>query len=218
MTTMFEKKLNEIKKTSEILKSGASFIFLNGKIEKEVWKPVNEPGFEDVYEVSDLGRVRSKDRIIDCNGNEVHRRGVILRSSINKQTGYKQVILSKNGNQKVFLVHRLVAEAFLPKKLGCNYVNHKDENKLNNCVENLEWCTQQYNSTYNNLTERRMRILVEHGYTKKVLIKCPQTGQIKHCRSINYAAKVLHTSPVIIRNHLANKKPIKRAFYVEREN
>ena len=109
MATMFEKKLNELKKTSEILKSGASFIiFLNGKIEKEVWKPVNEHGFEDVYEVSSLGRVRSKDRIIDCNGNEVHRRGVILRASINKQTGYKQVILSKNGRQKVFLVHRLV--------------------------------------------------------------------------------------------------------------
>ena len=215
---MFEKKFIELKRALEKAKRENLTLLLQGGVEKEQWKPVDELEFESTYEVSNLGRVRSKDRIIDCNGNEVHRRGVILRASINKRTGYKQVILSKNGRQKVFLVHRLVAEAFLPKKLGCNYVNHKDENKLNNRVENLEWCTQQYNSTYNNLSERRMQIMVEHGYTKKVLIKCLQTGQIKHCRSINYAAKVLHTSPVTIRNHLANKKPIKRAFYVEREN
>ena len=104
----------------------------------EVWKPV--VGYEGLYEVSSLGRVMS------CN-LYAHKEPKIMKLSDNG-TGYCVVGLSKNGKVKQFLVHRLVAEAFLEKIDGLDLINHKDENKKNNRIENLEWCDKSYNSTY----------------------------------------------------------------------
>lgn len=72
-------------------------------------------------------------------------------------TGYFRVGLSRNGKEKHFLVHRLVAEAFIPNPERLPLVNHKDENKKNNCVSNLEWCTYEYNANYGTAIERRKR-------------------------------------------------------------
>lgn len=69
--------------------------------------------------------------------------------------GYLRVGLSKDGEQKMFLVHRLVAEAFLPNPEGLPVVNHKDGNPSNNNVSNLEWCTQEYNTNYQTDTTQR---------------------------------------------------------------
>ena len=92
-------------------------------------------GFEDLYEVSDEGRVRNKNT------------GRILKpNKINK--GYLQVILCKDGERKPALVHRLVAKAFISNPNHYPQVNHIDENKSNNHVENLEYCTNQYNIRY----------------------------------------------------------------------
>jgi len=105
-----------------------------------IWKPV--VGFEEYYEVSNTGQIKSL------------RSGKLRKLVSNKQTGYLMVILCGNGFKKTCLVHRLVATAFCEKKNGCNFVNHKDENKHNNVASNLEWVTKAYNNTYNGKTQR----------------------------------------------------------------
>lgn len=102
----------------------------------EIWKPV--VGFEGFYEISSAGRVRS---LKSCHIRE-------LKPRLNKHTGYLFLILGANGKQRTVTIHRLVAEAFLEKPDGLDYVNHKDEDKTNNRVENLEWCTPAYNNDY----------------------------------------------------------------------
>ena len=108
---------------------------------QEIWKDV--VGFEGSYKVSNFGNVKSL------------RNKKILIPSINP--GYKRITLCKNGKRENKVIHRIVAEAFLdnPKNFLC--VNHKDENKLNNCVENLEWCDIKYNTNYGTCIERRSK-------------------------------------------------------------
>lgn len=95
-----------------------------------MWKDVND--FEGLYRVSDKGEVYS----------EITNK--ILRPAKNR-CGYMQVVLSKNGKLKYITVHRLVAKAFIPNPECKKQVNHKDGNKENNSVDNLEWCTSQEN-------------------------------------------------------------------------
>lgn len=108
----------------------------------ELWKDVR--GYEGFYQVSSIGRVKSLER--------VGYGGRIFPERILKQNpdsyGYPFVGLHKNGQSKTRCVHRLVAEAFIPNPLHLKEVNHKDENKWNNHVLNLEWCTTKYNLTY----------------------------------------------------------------------
>lgn len=108
----------------------------------EIWKAV--PGYEGLYEVSDLGRVRSLPR---KTRNGRFRVGKILRLSVNS-SGYPMVSLSKDNRHKNVHVHRLVAEAFIPNQYNLPQVNHIDEDKTNNRVENLEWCSSYYNMNY----------------------------------------------------------------------
>lgn len=218
MVTMLEKKLSEIKKTREILKSGASFIFLNGKIEKEVWKPVAEHGFESTYEVSNLGRVRSKDRLIEVNGHKTFRRGKVLRPCVNKNNGYYYVVLSYPGVQKEFTVHSIVANAWLPRIEGLDFINHKNEDKLDNRVCNLERCTPQYNILYNGLSKRQAETRYEHGFTKRVRVRDTKTRKVKHFKSLNSAARALKSSPRTLKKYAKLKKPIKQGFYIDLEN
>lgn len=91
------------------------------------------PGYEGVYEVSNLGRVR--------------RNGKILKPGKNRD-GYLLVSLSKNGIRKTVRVHRLVALSFLSNPNNLPEINHRDENRTNNTVDNLEWCTRDYNINY----------------------------------------------------------------------
>jgi DNA-binding XRE family transcriptional regulator len=104
-------------------------------MENEIWKPVKD--YEGIYEVSSLGRVR---KVVN---------GLILHQS--NSGGYRRVSLQKDGKGKSESVHRLVAKAFLPNPDMLPVVNHRDEDKANNCVENLEWCTSSYNIRHNEL-------------------------------------------------------------------
>ena len=122
----------------------------------EVWKPVK--GYEGIYEVSDHARVRSLDRIARSkhrNGKSFTRKvkGHIITQRVNNN-GYMTVRLSKDGESKIHLVHRLVAVAFVPNPYELPFVNHKDDTPKNNMPDNLEWCTNQYNVTYNNIQYR----------------------------------------------------------------
>lgn len=114
----------------------------------EIWKDI--VGYEGKYQVSNYGQVRAlhyrmtdKTRLINIRDNK----------------GYCEVALWKNSSRKLYMVHRLVAETFIPNPNCLPQVNHKDENKKNNRVDNLEWCTQAYNNMYGTRIDRVKRSL-----------------------------------------------------------
>lgn len=115
----------------------------------EIWKPV--VNYEGLYEISNLGSLRSCEHKVPVshrgyNGyRTVHQQ--ICKTGINK-FGYEVVKLCKNRKYKQAFIHRLVAQAFIPNPDDLPQVNHIDENKLNNCADNLEWCTRKYNCNY----------------------------------------------------------------------
>lgn len=108
---------------------------------KEIWKDIK--GFEGLYQVSNLGNVKS----FRQSSKYGKPKEFLLKPSV-ANTGYCQITLYGNGSRKKFLIHRLVAEAFLENPDNLPNVNHKDENRTNNHVENLEWCTTAYNNRY----------------------------------------------------------------------
>ena len=115
----------------------------------EVWKAVKD--YEGLYEVSNLGRIRSVPRTVRVGKGKGYERLIeskILSPSING-SGYKIIILKKP-NHKVICrtIHRLVAEAFIPNPNNLSDVNHKDEDKMNNNVENLEWMAHKDNMNW----------------------------------------------------------------------
>lgn len=104
-----------------------------------VWRPIEN--YEGIYEISRDGKIRRVDT------------GNILRGYLGPD-GYKRVGLTVNCKTKVFLVHRLLAIAFIPNPYNYPCINHKDENKSNNALDNLEWCTHRYNLNYGTHNER----------------------------------------------------------------
>lgn len=120
----------------------------------ENWKPVI--GYEGYYEVSDLGRVMNS------------KTGYILTPYPNEK-GYLRVILFKNGKMSHKRIHRLVADAFIPNPMNYPHINHKDENKTNNCVNNLEWCNPKYNINYGTAVQRIKNTLRNYWEEQKEL-------------------------------------------------
>lgn len=127
-------------------------------------------GYEGSYEVDQFGRVFSKDRSIIVNDNgrvyEKQITGRQLKQSLHTK-GYKTVPLTIDGKTKTVFVHRIVAEAFIDNPNELPFVNHKDEDKTNNFVENLEWCTAQYNRTYGKAVKKHARKLVGKKHTEE---------------------------------------------------
>lgn len=113
----------------------------------EIWKPIQ--GFEDCYEVSNLGNVRSLDRYIYCKSKTKPNlfKGKILKQRFDKY-GYLTVNLKKSQKSHIKKVHRLVALAFIKNPNNCDNINHIDGIKTNNIISNLEWCTPSYNTCY----------------------------------------------------------------------
>lgn len=128
----------------------------------EIWKDIE--GFGNLYQISNMGRVRSLDRWVNFGNKKRLIKGKIKTPKINN-SGYMIVSLFKENKEKTFLMHRLVAQAFIPNHNNLPEVNHKDENKTNNMVwvnedgsinydkSNLEWCNRQYNCAYGNRNE-----------------------------------------------------------------
>lgn len=140
----------------------------------EVWKAVK--GYEGLYEVSNFGQVRGL------------KRGRTLSPRANCRTGYLEVNLRRSGTQKTVRVHRLVAEAFLPNPFGLLEVNHKDEDKNNNSVDNLEWCDRHYNTSYGN----RNKVLCEHLRKRCAKISPKDVEKIKLLRDNKSVLEIAH--------------------------
>ena len=171
------------------------------------------------YMVSNLGRVKS------LNYNKTGKER-IMKQGISK--GYCRVVLYKDAKQKKYLVHRLVASAFLPNPNNYLCVNHKDENKQNNKVSNLEWCTQEYNINYGTRNERvgKANSILLKGKPNialsKPILQLSKNGEyIKQWVSAVEASKELNIS----RPHICQCCNGKRKFcggyrweYLEEEN
>ena len=126
----------------------------------EHWKEI--AGYEGLYEVSDIGRVKSL----------WHGKEKILKP-LNNTRGYLQVMLCKDGHTKRLLVHRLVADAFIQNPNNLGTVNHKDEVKTNNTVSNLEWMSRKDNNNYGNRNKR-----VSEALSKPVQMFDKSTGEL----------------------------------------
>lgn len=158
----------------------------------EEWRDV--VGFEGLYEVSNYGRVRSVDRvIIRKDGNRLPLKGKILRQQGkcgNSTIPRMQVFLSKEGHPYSKLVSRIVATAFIPNPENLPEVNHIDEDPSNNHVENLEWCTSQYNHDYGTRNQRQAEKLC-----KKVNVYDLDGKFIRQYESIKAAAEDIDGDP-----------------------
>ena len=131
-------------------------------MKEEIW--INIPNYDGKYQISNYGNVRKLQK------NSI--RYIYLRKDTR---GYIQVRLTKNDVTKNYLVHRLVAQAFIANPNNLLEVNHKDENKENNNVENLEWCNRQYNNDY--------------SLSKKVVQYDKNNNYIAEYKSIHEASK-----------------------------
>lgn len=160
-------------------------------LEGEIWKPIS--GYENLYEVSNLGRVRSLPVITGYIKQDTNRRGKSMTINVpqiklgriikpnnigikDSSNGYlKGVILSKGGSKKGVLIHRLVAEAFIPNPNNLPEVNHKDRDRSNNKVENLEWISPEDNKAHAHINKSLLielyKLSIEEGKTAEDMLK-----------------------------------------------
>lgn len=136
---------------------------------EEIWKQFPLEDYVGLYEISSLGRVRSLDRFLNCNGGVRLYKGKILKPSLIRN--YNYITLSKNQTLHTFRLCRLVAMAFVPNPDNLPCVNHKDECKTNDVYTNLEWVSHKTNCNYGT----RNRRIAHKQHRKKV--RCVETGE-----------------------------------------
>lgn len=141
-------------------------------MKNELWKEID--GYNGNFLVSNFGNVKSIDRwICKKDGTKEFKYGRLIKLQ-RRISGYIQVSLCYKCKSKTYNVHRLVAKAFLDNPHNLPEVNHKDENKANNNVENLEWCNREYNMNYGSLPSRMRENL---GCTKRRSNKVAQISR-----------------------------------------
>jgi hypothetical protein len=132
---------------------------------KEIWKDI--PGYETLYQASNLGRIRSMEHLVFRTNKPMiipkkywSYKGHNLKLNTDSE-GYIRCTLSKSGKTRRYLVHRIIAMTFIPNPQSLPQINHIDEDKHNNRIENLEWCTANYNLSFNG--GRKKRALTKTG-------------------------------------------------------
>lgn len=151
---------------------------------QEIWKDI--PNFEDSYQVSNLGRFRAKERKVRTFGGAYRTISAGIRKPNKCKNGYYEVFCNRAQKRQVFLLHRLVAQVFIPNPNNLPEVNHKDEDITNCRADNLEWCTSKYNANYGTRTQR----CIENNPQKRPVNQYTKDGRfIKRWRMINDAAR-----------------------------
>lgn len=158
---------------------------------EEIWKDIK--GYEGLYQVSNTGKVKSLERKVKhWQGGYLTKKEIVLKSSISK--GYLVISLYKNGIQIRKYIHRLVAEAFIPNPDNLPQINHIDENKMNNCVENLEWCTAEFNVNYGTRNKRvaicmtnnvRSKPVIQYDLNGNFIMEYPSTREVERQTGYN---------------------------------
>lgn len=172
----------------------------------EKWKDIE--GYEGLYQISNMGNVRSLDRIISYKNNCKHRKlsGKLMRKNYDSNTCYYKISLCKNGIPSKIFIHRLVAQAFIPNPDNLQVVNHKNSIRTDNCVDNLEWCTVRYNN------EHSGGILKAHEANKKPVIQLTKNGDfVTEYESVMDAARKTGIDCSQISGCCKNKKYYKSA-------
>ncbi len=155
---------------------------------EEIWKDIK--GYEGLYRVSNLGEIFSI------------RRNKKMSLRLNKCRGYYDINLIKNKTSKRIHIHRLVAETFISNPNNYPCVNHKDENKTNNYVDNLEWCTYKYNNNYGSAQKKRFETFKKRNikikaFQPKIITQYDLNGSfIKNWNSIKEAQNELNISHI----------------------
>ncbi len=166
---------------------------------KEIWKDIEE--YEGLYQISNLGRVK---RILFINNIISKPENRILSNKLDN-LGYVQVTLCKNGTRKYKRIHRLAAKAFLPNPNNLPCVNHKDGDKNNNRIDNLEWCTHSYNTKH----------ALSNGLIDANKIKKARQKNIKKAQEISHLQNVGETN---CKSVLREKEVLEiRKIYSERK-
>ena len=121
--------------------------------------------YEGLYAITSCGKVWS------------YRSKIFLKPQVEKN-GYLTVGLYKNGQKKVYFIHRLVSEAYIPNLEGLPQVNHKDENKANNCLQNLEWCDASYNINYGTRNEKIKKPILQYDLDGNFIREWPSATDV----------------------------------------
>lgn len=160
-------------------------------MKEEIWRDV--PNYEHLYEVSNLGNVRSLNKFVKTRGNG--RRLIVGRvlKNLCGSGGYYHVSLYKECKQEIISIHRLIAKVFLPNPNNYPVINHIDSNRKNNDLSNLEWCTQKHNLQH-------ARDCGRLNYdSQKIKIKSfnPISGEFVYYNSINSVKKYGFTPSLV---------------------
>lgn len=195
-------------------------------VKKKFGKMLN--GYEGIYQVSNLGRIKSLDRRVKDNRRERYQnlKGKQLKFTDNGR-GYQLVFLTKESKRINKYVHRLVAETFIPNPKNLPEVNHKDLNKSNNCIDNLEWITNADNKRHYQKTDvakvkrKEQGYRIQEKYKEKIKNKIPFI--IYAYTKLNYTLEKLNKetgigderiSKILKENNIPiNNKPRKRLAY-----
>lgn len=166
-------------------------------------------GYEGLYQVSNYGRVKSLER------KQYYRRKInnhILKEGINEK-GYGYICLCKSKISHLYRTHRLVALAFIPNPNNLPEVNHKDENKLNNKVDNIHWCNRQYNINYGNRNKKHAKKMC-----KKINQYDEKGNLIKTWNSLNEASEKLGINASSISNCCRKRTKTYKKYVWKYEN
>lgn len=144
---------------------------------KEIWKDIS--GYEGLYQVSNLGNIR-----------KIWKFKTIMCKPSSDSHGYKQIVLTKDKKRKSYKVHRLVALTFINNPNNYEEVNHKDENKTNNKIDNLEWCDRKYNCNYGNrnykCTRHRLHRIQQYNKENNLIGEYPSLKEAEKVTGIKY--------------------------------
>lgn len=180
-------------------------------MEQEVWKDIK--GYEGFYQVSNMGRVKALEREVLYSNGRRHKYGERFLSTFTNHKGYVTVCLCKNGVCTAKRLHQVVIGAFYERPYGLNSINHKDENKQNNRLDNLEYCTSKYNSNYGTRAERYKEKVTNDPRRSKRVIQTNLDGDfIREFPSLREIEREFGYEPVHIRDVCNGKQKTSYGF------